>query len=338
MRGRQARGWIQVEDIKEPGHRIEQGYSGGPVWDENLNAVVGMIVATENHPLTKVAFVIPISVLMRSWPELNEVVEVPAIPTGELFNVPELPSSFLPRSECIKAIKESLLSENKHSRIVGLHGMGGIGKSVLAATIAHDEDIRKRFFDGIIWLSIGQRSDLVARQQQLAKILGERQRGIIDVQDGRACLSELLSNRASLLILDDIWGIKQVAALNVNGQKLKILLTTRNAGIIKSLEAIEHRIGFLSSNDSLALLALRSNQRLESLPDATRAVAKECGNLPLALAIAGSMVRNDPDGWENVLYRLKSADLDKIKYDFPDYPHPSLFKAIQVSIDALDLL
>lgn len=145
MRGRQARGWIQVEDIKEPGHRIEQGYSGGPVWDENLNAVVGMIVATENHPLTKVAFVIPISVLMRSWPELNEVVEVPAIPTGELFNVPELPSSFLPRSECIKAIKESLLSENKHSRIVGLHGMGGIGKSVLAATIAHDEDIRKRF-------------------------------------------------------------------------------------------------------------------------------------------------------------------------------------------------
>ena len=335
MRGKQARGWIQVEDIKEPGHRVEQGYSGGPVWDENLNAVVGMIVATENNHLTKVAFVIPVSILARSWPELIEVVNVPVIPMGELFNVPELPSSFLPRSECIEAIKENILSEDKHLRIVGLHGMGGIGKSVLAATIAHNEDIRKRFLDGIIWLSIGPQSDLVARQLQLAKILGERQRGIVDVQDGRACLGELLSNRACLLILDDIWGIEQAAALNVKGQKLKILLTTRNAGIVKSLEAIEHRIGFLSSDDSLTLLALRSNQGIERLPEVAREVAKECGNLPLALAIVGSMVRNEPNEWENVLYRLKSADLDKIKYDFPDYPHPSLFRAIQVSIDAL---
>jgi hypothetical protein len=335
MKGMQARGWIQVEDVKVPGHRLEQGYSGGPVWDENLNTVVGMVVAAENQAQMKVAFVIPIKNILKSWPELRKVIDAPATLTGKLFNVPELPSRFLPRSNCFEIIKANLLSEDERLRIVGLHGMGGIGKSVLAAAIAHDEDVRRRYLDGIIWLSIGQQSDLVSRQLQLARILGEGQRGIIDTQDGRAYLGELLSNRACLLILDDIWGIEQVSVFNVNGRKLKILLTTRDERIINSLDAIGHRVDFLSEDDSLVLLALRSNQRLERLPYITKEIARECGNLPLALAIVGSMARNDPKGWENILYRLKSADLEKIKYDFPDYPHPNLFKAIQVSIDAL---
>ncbi|MBW4592006.1 MAG: hypothetical protein KME46_03525 [Brasilonema angustatum HA4187-MV1] len=37
-----------------------------------------------------------------------------------------------------------------------------------------------------------------------------------------------------------------------------------------------------------------------------------------------------------ILEKLRSADLEKIKQQFPDYPYPDLLKAIQVSLAALD--
>jgi WD40 repeat protein len=65
-------------------------------------------------------------------------------------------------------------------------------------------------------------------------------------------------------------------------------------------------------------------------------VAKECGNLPLALAMIGSMARGKPDQWDAALHRLRNADLEKIKREFPDYAYPNLMRAIQVSVDALE--
>jgi WD40 repeat protein len=72
-----------------------------------------------------------------------------------------------------------------------------------------------------------------------------------------------------------------------------------------------------------------------SLPALASEIAKECGYLPLALAMAGAMVRNQPHLWESVLQRLQKANLEKIKRNSPEYPYETLKKAIQVSVDAL---
>src|SRR5207253_1069291 len=77
-------------------------------------------------------------------------------------------------------------------------------------------------------------------------------------------------------------------------------------------------------------------QAADALPSAARTVARECGNLPLALAMIGAMVGSDPSRWENVLHKLRNADLEKIRQAFPDYPYPNLMKAIDVSVEALD--
>jgi len=69
-------------------------------------------------------------------------------------------------------------------------------------------------------------------------------------------------------------------------------------------------------------------------------VAKECGYLPLALAMIGAMVRLDldarPTAWRDALTRLRRADLEAIKRTFPGYPYPDLFRAIEVSVEALN--
>jgi WD40 repeat protein len=70
-------------------------------------------------------------------------------------------------------------------------------------------------------------------------------------------------------------------------------------------------------------------------PPEAQEVARECGNLPLALAMTGAMLRGKPNRWGNVLHKLQNADLDKIRRDFPNYPYHDLLKALQVSVEEL---
>ena len=58
-------------------------------------------------------------------------------------------------------------------------------------------------------------------------------------------------------------------------------------------------------------------------------VAKECGYLPLALAMIGAMVRLRPTAWKDALDRLQRADLEAVKRAFPEYPYPNLFRAME---------
>lgn len=66
-------GWLQIEGSQEQGRRIEQGFSGGPVEDQETGRAVGMVVASTRDKSEKVGFVIPAEVLARTWP--NIVVE-----------------------------------------------------------------------------------------------------------------------------------------------------------------------------------------------------------------------------------------------------------------------
>ena len=43
--------------------------------------------------------------------------------------------------------------------------MGGIGKTVLAAALAHDSEVRQAFPYGIYWLTIGQKPNLLELEE-----------------------------------------------------------------------------------------------------------------------------------------------------------------------------
>ena len=85
LRGRQARGWIQIEDVKSPGYQIEPGFSGAPIWDKNLASIVGVAVAAERRREdVKSAFMIPTEELRESIPDnflslTDEVISLPIV-------------------------------------------------------------------------------------------------------------------------------------------------------------------------------------------------------------------------------------------------------------------
>lgn len=338
LRGKTANKWIHIEDIKDPGHRIEKGFSGSPVWDEKLEAVVGMVVASEREPGNKVAFIIPANILTKYIYNDNNN----QMPLAKLINVPDLPLNFLSRPEYLIPIRKSLLSKTSQKvgitslQRIGLWGMAGIGKSVIAAAIARDEDIRKVFVDGIIWISFGQEPNLAAKQMEIAKAFGEKQITTANIQEGKDYIKELLMDKASLIILDDIWEAHHIDAIDAVGEYSKILITTRKHEVIQSVDAKEHKLDLLSDEDALVLLADRSSQPLETLGIEAREVAKECGNLPLAIAMVGSMAKGKPGIWGSILFKLENADLGKIRRLFKGYEHDTLLKAIEVSVDDLE--
>ncbi|MBD2354613.1 hypothetical protein H6G41_08210 [Tolypothrix sp. FACHB-123] len=227
------------------------------------------------------------------------------------------------------------------SRRVGVQGMGGIGKTVLATALARDEEVRKAFPDGVFWVTFGQTPQILTWQSYIASALGEKQAAFTEVGLAKARLRELFADKACLLILDDIWRLDDATAFDVLGERCQMLITTRDGAIVTGLGGEEYQLAVLDAQQALALLADWANQPeiLQPSPhnDVTLQVARECGYLPLALAMVGAMMRGKPaNRWQNILEKLRSADLEKIKQQFPDYPYPDLLKAIAVSVAALD--
>ncbi|MDT0344831.1 serine protease [Streptomyces litchfieldiae] len=76
LRQQQGNGWLQFEQAGDGRYAVSRGFSGAPVWDDELAAVVGMVVAADlGHP---VAFLIPTDRLVAAVPSLREVVGLPS--------------------------------------------------------------------------------------------------------------------------------------------------------------------------------------------------------------------------------------------------------------------
>jgi WD40 repeat protein len=260
---------------------------------------------------------------------------------GRLDNVPEAPPHFLPRPQQLRALKDAVLAGAGSpvaltgTARIGLQGMGGIGKSVLAVALARDEHVRRAFPDGIFWITLGQSPVLSSLQLQLAHELGDAAQVFETPEAGRARLRQLLATRECLLILDDVWQPEAAAAFDVMGEHCRLLLTTRDGGLITALGAVEQRLDLLPDEQALGLLAEWAGQPAAELPELARAVARECGNLPLALAVCGAMAR-DGIPWEDLVSALREADLQFLDRSSLHYPYQDVLRSLKVSVEALE--
>ena len=206
---------------------------------------------------------------------------------------------------------------------------------MLAAAIARDEDVRQAFPDGVFWVSLGQEPNVLSLQTELARELGEEKPAFSDMVGGKKFLTELLTARCCFVVLDDIWQEQHIRTFDVLGDRCQMLITTRDSGLVTGIGAAEHSLNLLSPGQSRVLLAGWTGCDVADLPPQADEIARECGHLPLALSMAGAMLKKTRR-WDRVLQRLQRADLAKIKQQFPDYNYPDLLKMLQVSVDALE--
>jgi hypothetical protein len=90
---------------------------------------------------------------------------------------PPLPVNFVERPEELSRLRDALITDDggRHVALTALEGMGGIGKTVLAQALCHDEVVQQAFPDGVVWVTIGKEAafDVVTRMREVGKALDD---------------------------------------------------------------------------------------------------------------------------------------------------------------------
>ncbi|WP_448592979.1 trypsin-like peptidase domain-containing protein [Thermoflexus hugenholtzii] len=143
VRGPTAGGWLQVEDTKETGYRVQPGFSGAPVWDDNLGGVVGMVSAAERDPGVKAAFIIPASILKHHMPPALRTPHPAPNPFCDRGRIND-PARFFDRERILRELRDLLA----HGTSVSLVGEPQIGKSSVLYALYRTG--REWFRDGVV--------------------------------------------------------------------------------------------------------------------------------------------------------------------------------------------
>lgn len=247
----------------------------------------------------------------------------PAPSLGALHGVPALPARYLPRADLcsrlcdalnIRVVHDPAAAEVSRSGThVGLWGMGGIGKTTTAAAVASSLTVRRAFPDGVLWVSLEKKPDIRRVQAELAISLGHAEPMLQDT-DTREVLRSLLLDKATLLVLDNVWHGSVVSAFSVLGPRGRILVTTRNADALLAEPCTTIEVDLLSEHEALQLLATTASGPngdplpSDTLPPEASEVIRECGRLPLAIELCGGMACEGAT-WRELLATFRRSAL-----------------------------
>lgn len=254
---------------------------------------------------------------------------------GGLFGVPQLPLGYLVRGE-LEGVRAAAAAADADASgaaggtsATGLHGQGGIGKSVLAAAVARDDQVRRRFSDGVYWVTVGERPDLFAILIELIHRIGDPDPPPRTVLEARSRIRGLLADRRTLLVVDDVWSDAAAEALLVTGPAGAVLYTTRDPQVLVAVRALGHRLDVLPPDAARELAGALLRVPARELPPAADLALTAVGWVPLAVALLAAAVAGGRS-WG----RVESLLLD-VSDVYGDHPYANAFKAMQVAVGAL---
>ncbi|KAL9414685.1 hypothetical protein AB3S75_043029 [Citrus x aurantiifolia] len=234
-----------------------------------------------------------------------------------------IPRHFIPfgttESACYQIIK-ALKGDN--TKIVGLYGIGGVGKTTLANFVGNQLR-EENVFDEVGIATVSQDQNIINVQSELVKSLGWELTETYEKDRARRLrmmFSESKS-RKMLIILDDVWNELDLEKVGIpvgdRDNCCKILLTTRLQPVCDRMGCdTQIQLGVLKQDEGLDLLRKHAGIDVAdtTLIDVSKQVADECKGLPLAIKAVGSALRGrTADEWNVALDKLQNAKLDKIE-------------------------
>ncbi|XP_059430323.1 disease resistance protein RPV1-like [Corylus avellana] len=236
----------------------------------------------------------------------------------------------------IEKMKALLNLGKSDVNIVGIYGMGGIGKTTLAKAVYNQ--IYNGFEGSSCLLNINeiskQPNGLVHLQEQLlSEVLKSKNLKIANVDRGINLIKERFRCKRVLVILDDVDNLKQLNLLAGSsewfGPGSRVILTTRDEHLLTELGVHEkYKVKELNHEESLQLFswhAFRMTHPKEDYQELSIGVVNYVRGLPLALEILGSYLSGRSTiEWKNALEKLQK------------YPHHHIQKILRMSFDSLD--
>lgn len=210
-----------------------------------------------------------------------------APPRPAPFLAPALPPHFVPRQETLAALLEQL----QPGASLALVGMGGLGKSTLAAALARAA--RYRFPDGVLWAS----AELSPAEEVLltwAKFFDFDLSGLTSLEAMHTAWRGIAGERRLLVVLDGAADASRLRPLLPHSPGSAVLLTTRDRDVAAAINAHPFMLEPLDTLSGCRLMeAILGEPALEET-EAGAAISALLEGLPLALEILAQRMRSRP--------------------------------------------
>jgi len=263
----------------------------------------------------------------------------------KLTDIQQVPQPVFGLDNFTMRLQQSITSSSidAEPRCVGVWGMGGAGKTLLAQIAYNSREVREHFKGGkLIWLTVSQTPNIKGLYDSFWRQLGLRPMSFAQLEEYRTRLYDEFLRRRVFLVLDDVWNKGVLEQLDLaKCQGSVTLVTTRNQPVLKKAGVIDEdevQVGVLSKEVSWKLFYVHAFPRgFSNIPfeiqGVAELVAEECKGLPLALkVIGGSMVgKTTRQEWEFQLNCLQESR------ELPEqHEEEALFGRLKLSYDKLD--
>ncbi|KAM7465885.1 hypothetical protein LguiB_013447 [Lonicera macranthoides] len=244
----------------------------------------------------------------------------------------------------IEKIEKLLNIHSDGVRFIGVHGMGGLGKTTIADVIYNKY---QHHFDCHSFLPDVQqtetRNGIVHLQKQLlSAILKSNNVYVNDYKDGIRQIKGIVGRKKVLIVLDDVNNESQIEKLVGSwtwfGARSRIIITTRNYEVLHAFKSTikgghpevygSYQLDYLNPVESLELFckhAFGCEKPPEDYDTLSKGIASTAAGLPLVLKVTGSSLCgvSDKELWKSKMEKLKEV------------PDEGVQKKLRLSFDPL---
>jgi hypothetical protein len=257
------------------------------------------------------------------------------------------------REESLSLVKSLLRTPspaNSDLNLTVVRGWPGVGKTTLVGVLGRDPEVLKAFPDGVLWTALERGPELMTKLADWGRTLGtDDLLRTPTVEEGIVKLAALLRHRRLLLIVDDIWKASDAVPFMraATQSRCAMLATTRLTKVADELCSDGKRVHILpvlTEENSIILLRYLAPEPVDQYPEECRELVSDLGYLPLALHVAGRLLKAEAKMGLSVVdliagiregakFLKESAPLD---YKSEGSTRPSVHALLMKSTDSLD--
>ncbi|KAK7401863.1 hypothetical protein VNO78_13690 [Psophocarpus tetragonolobus] len=223
--------------------------------------------------------------------------------------------------------------------MIGVYGMGGVGKTSMLMHLHNMLLSRVTNFDSVFWVTLSQSFSIHKLQYDVAKIVGLDISKESDERKRAARLSwTLMRRKRCVLFLDDVWNhfpLEKVG-IPVKTDGLKLVLASRSLDVCRRMNCQNSvKVEPLPKEEAWTLFVDNLGLQTTLSPEVTkvaRSVAKECAGLPLAIITMARSMRGVEEicEWRHALEELRNSEtmLEEMEME--------VFRVLRFSYDHLN--
>ncbi len=269
-------------------------------------------------------------------------------------SAPPLPTLIVGRENDLRELKARLgMGANAQTTsiqvLTAVRGWPGVGKTTMAAAVAHDPEISNTFPDGVLWVSLGPNPSLFSELAAWGRALGtDDLLQSKSVEEASSQLTALLRDKRMLLIVDDVWQVEHAILFRIGGRRCATLITTRSTGIAETLAPTPdnvYKLPVLTFEKALELLNDLAPTVVAQNRKGCLELVRELEGLPLALQVAGHLLNSEASHGLSVTElladlregaKLLAAKAPSDRVDLIEQTIPTVAALLQKSTDRLD--